>query len=116
MDIESPIILLTIALAVISTIVVAVLMLNVRRPCADGKYSVDGMGSPMNQCQDCDDLKDDLAIVKGLPAGSYQCDLGQFDKSVANGIGGLVGLVNQTTLEFTESIFATPSSMDSTDE
>jgi hypothetical protein len=114
MDIESPIILLSIALAVILTIVVTVVLLNVRRPCADGKYSVDGMGSLMNQCQDCDDLEDELDIVKGLTAGSYQCDLGQFDKSVAKGINGLVSLVNdpKTALEFAESIFSTPSSQD----
>lgn len=88
-----PLMLLLISFAIIIVMVITLALLNVRRPCPEGKYSFDGKGSAMDPCQKCE-WSEDLAIFKRFPVGAYQCDLGQFDDSLGKIVDDVVRDVN----------------------
>jgi hypothetical protein len=88
-----PLMLLLISFAIIIVMVITLALLNVRRPCPEGKYSFDGKGSAMDPCQECD-TSDALATLTRFPVGAYQCDLGKFDDSLGKIVGKVVEDVN----------------------
>ena len=62
-----------------------------RSKCETGKFSRDGKGSFINPCLACPDPKSNyLGIAKGLPIGTYQCPIGNFDKTNKKGVDMLV--------------------------